>query len=68
MPRKKQAAVTLSTGTVIPKGGLVCYYVNGWRTGYLEEITGATVKIRPIKPGAKVRLVTVAIDDLKEMT
>lgn len=48
-------------------GGLVRYYRDGWYYGYLESISKATVKIRPIGPlyGAAPRGVTVPIEDVR---
>lgn len=69
MPRKrkeKQTTVTLQSGTTIAIGGMVCYYLNGWRVGHLAEVSGASVKVRPITRDGNARLLTVGVGDLKE--
>lgn len=69
MPRKKFTSIALPSGKTVEVGGLVRYYLNGWRVGHLEEVLGvASVKIRPIKLGAQARLVTVGLDDMKEVS
>lgn len=68
MPRKKTRPQTVTTpsGAVIPLGSMVSFYHNGWRVGYLEEIIGpGTIKVRPLKEGA--RFITLAPDDLREL-
>lgn len=48
-------------------GTLVCYYLEGWRYGYLEGAKGATATIRPIAAykGATPRTVKIPITDLE---
>jgi hypothetical protein len=72
MPRKKQkpepvTSITLKSGAIVEIGGLVSYYLNGWRAGHLEEINGAAIRVRPIGPGHAPKLITVGVDDLKEV-
>lgn len=68
MPKKrqeKQTSVTLESGTTIEIGGLVCYYLEGWRVGHLAEVSLPKVKVKPITRDGNARLVTVEVDDLK---
>jgi hypothetical protein len=65
--KEKQTTVTLKSGTTIAIGGLVCYFLDGWRVGHLAEvISDHTAKVQPITRDGKARLVTVGVDDMKE--
>lgn len=66
MRKKRTSTVQLESGAVVSVSDLVGYYLEGWRYGYLEEVNGATVKVRPIGgAGTTQRLVTVMVEDLK---
>ena len=45
MKRVKREPVTLPDGVVI--GGIVSYYLNGWRTGTVDSIKDQLIGIRP---------------------
>jgi hypothetical protein len=55
----------LPTGVTV--GGLVRYYDEGWRTGYLMETDKNEAGIRPCGPIRK-RLTWVNISDLEALT
>jgi hypothetical protein len=49
-------------------GTLVWYHNEGWRVGWLEQTNGHSAVVRPIpaKGGAKMKLVKVPIEDIRE--
>lgn len=51
----------------LPKGSLVRYYDEGWRTGHIEEIIGKIAKIKPIAgyKAANPRCVKIPIGDVE---
>lgn len=62
---KKAQVESLPEGFSI--GGLLSYYSEGWRTGYLSSINGTLVKIQPIGgyKSTTPNLLKVKLDDIK---
>jgi hypothetical protein len=48
-------------------GLLVCYYLEGWRYGYLEGVRGATATIRPVAAygGSTPRALKIPTTDIE---
>lgn len=64
--KKKVEIVEMPDGKTAKLGDLVSYYRNGWRLGYLEEIAGKLLWIKPWAPAGKVhRRISVGIEEVK---
>jgi len=54
------------TNPELKPGQMVSYYLEGQRTGHLDQIIGQLAWIRPIAPkGKTVRIVKVPLEDVK---